>query len=225
MPNYATRLGFEFVSVFDYLRYKEGYCLSEYKILDKEELYKRAIGKYLDKELILTQMINEYRANTYGSSWRSKYEIAYYELENINLSNWFEVLQNYYKEGKSNEEIFINELKAKKTDPKKYLKLNFKDMSAGFDRPIIRISGDNDGIDARLMLDNFMLLNKNNLQINHYQYLFDNIDFNQDIKKFYQKNKQATFVKKDFFYKIDNCGNINFDIYKGYIESREVRGG
>ena len=54
-------------------------------------------------------MIDDYRLKTFGSLWSSKYEVAYYELENINLSNCFEVLEKYYQ-----EEILMKELKAKK---------------------------------------------------------------------------------------------------------------
>ena len=114
VPDYSTSRGFAIVSLPDYNKYKQGYCLKEDRILPKEELYKRAIGQYLDYDLKLDQMIDDYRAYNYGSPWRSSYEIAYYELENINLSNWFEVLQKYYKEGKTTEEILIKELKAKK---------------------------------------------------------------------------------------------------------------
>ena len=124
IPDYSTSRGFAIVSLPDYNKYKQGYCLKEDRILPKEELYKRAIGQFLDYELKLDQMIDDYRTYNYGSSWHSAYEIAYYELENINLSNWFEVLQKYYKEGKTTEEILIKELKAKKTDPKKYLKIS-----------------------------------------------------------------------------------------------------
>ena len=71
-------------------------------------------------------MIDDYRTYNYGSSWRSAYEIAYYELENINLSNWFEVLQKYYKEGKTTEEILMKELKAKKNRSEKISKNIFR---------------------------------------------------------------------------------------------------
>nr|WP_314179300.1 hypothetical protein [uncultured Campylobacter sp.] len=92
IPDYSTSRGFTIVSLPDYNKYKQGYCPKEDRILPKEELYKRAIGQFLDYELKLDQMIDDYRTYNYGSSWRSAYEIAYYELENINLSNWFEVL-------------------------------------------------------------------------------------------------------------------------------------
>lgn len=114
VPGYSTSRGFVVVSLPDYDKYKQGYCLKEDRILPKEELYKRAIEQYLDYELKLDQMINDYRTYAYGSSWRSIYEIAYYELENINLSNWFEVLKKHHDNNETFEEIFMNKLKAKK---------------------------------------------------------------------------------------------------------------
>lgn len=114
IPDYSTSRGFAIVSTFDYNKYKQGYCLKEDRILPKEELYKRAIGQYLDYDLKLDQMINDYRVYAYGSSRRSSYEIAYYELEKINLSNWFEVLKKHHDNNETFEEIFMNKLKAKK---------------------------------------------------------------------------------------------------------------
>ena len=68
----------------------------------------------MDYDVKLYWMIDDYRLKTFGSLWSSKYEVAYYELENINLSNCFEVLEKYYQEGKTTEEILMKELKAKK---------------------------------------------------------------------------------------------------------------
>ena len=137
IPDYSTSRGFAVVSLPDYNKYKQGYCLKEDRILPKEELYKKVAGAYLDYDVKLYWMIDDYRLKTFGSLWSSRYEVAYYELENINLSNCFEVLEKYYQEGKTTEQILMKELKAKKTDPKKYLKINLNDMSVGFDRPML----------------------------------------------------------------------------------------
>ena len=114
IPDYSTSRGFAVVTIFGYNKYKQGYCLKEDRILPKEELYKRVAGAYLDYDVKLYWMIDDYRLKTFGSLWSSKYEVAYYELENINLSNCFEVLEKYYQEGKTTEEILMKELKAKK---------------------------------------------------------------------------------------------------------------
>ncbi|WP_299086041.1 hypothetical protein [uncultured Campylobacter sp.] len=224
IPDYSTSRGFAVVSLSDYNKYKQGYCLKEDRILPKEELYKRAIGQYLDYELKLEQMINDYRTYAYGSSWRSSYEIAYYELENINLSNWFEVLKKHHDNNETFEEIFMNKLKAKKTDPKKYLKINLKDMSAGFDRPIIILDGAYKGPNIHILLDKFVLIYKNYIQRNHSEYLFDRMNFSEKIKEYYQERNKASFDIKQGF-ELDNCGNLNYPLEEYYLRSREAKGG
>ena len=191
IPDYSTSRGFVIVSLSDYDKYKQGYCLKEDRILPKEELYKRAIGQFLDYKLKLERMINDYRVYTYGSLWRSSYEIAYYELENINLSNWFEVLQKYYKKGKTTEEILMKELKAKKTDPKKYLKISSDGAGFGFYRPIVLIYGDDKTVIADLLLDKFVLVNKNYLRYNHSEYLHDRAEIDVITKKHYEDRSKV----------------------------------
>lgn len=224
VPNYSKKYGFEVVSLFDYNKYNQGYCLAENRILPKEELYKRAIGQFLDYELKLDQMINDYRVYAYGSSWRSAYEIAYYELENINLSNWFEILKTHHDNNETFEEIFMNKLKAKKTDPKKYLKINLNDMSAGFDRPIITLDGAYKGPNIHILLDKFVLIYKNYIQRNHFEYLFDRMNFSEKIKEYYQERNKASFDIKQGF-ELDNCGNLNYPLEEYYLRSREAKGG
>ena len=226
IPDYSTSRGFVIVSLSDYNKYKQGYCLKEDRILPKEELYKRAIGQYLDYDLKLDQMINDYRAYAYGSSRHSAYEIAYYELENINLSNWFEVLQKYYKEGKTTEEILIKELKAKKTDPKKYLKISSDGAGFGFDRPIVLIGGDDKTVVADLLLDKFILVNKNYLRYNHSEYLYDRAEIDVTTKKHYEdRSKVMLFDTKKEGKEFDNCGNLNYPLEEYYLRSREAKGG
>ena len=222
IPDYSTSRGFVIVSLSDYDKYKQGYCLKEDRILPKEELYKRAIGQFLDYKLKLERMINDYRVYTYGSLWRSSYEIAYYELENINLSNWFEVLQKYYKEGKTTEEILIKELKAKK----KYLKISSDGAGFGFDRPIVLIYGDDKTVIADLLLDKFVLVNKNYLRYNHREYLHDRAEIDVITKKHYEdRSKVILFDTKKEGMEFDNCGNLNYPLEKYYLRSREAKGG
>ena len=226
IPDYSTPRGFAVVSLTDYNKYKQGYCLKENRILPKEELYKRAIWQFLDDKLKLERMINDYRTYAYGSSRRSAYEIAYYELENINLSNWFEVLQKYYQDGKTTEEILIKELKAKKTDPKKYLKISSDGAGFGFDRPIVLIDGDDKTVVADLLLDKFVLINKNYLRYNHREYLYDRAEIDVITKKHYEdRSKVILFDTKKEGMEFDNCGNLNYPLEKYYLRSREAKGG
>ena len=223
IPDYSTSRGFAVVSLSDYSKYKQGYCLKEDRILPKEELYKRVAGAYLDYDVKLYQMIDAYRLKTFGSLWSSRYEVAYYELENINLSNCFEVLEKYYQEGKTTEEILMKELKAKKTDPKKYLKINLKDTSVGFDRPIVMVDGGEKEVTGTLFLDKFAIFNGNYMQFNHSEYLCDTRERGNFIivKKYYKERKNAVVgIGKGF--KFDNCGNINYPLEKYYLGGRDI---
>ncbi len=221
IPDYSTSRGFAIVSLSDYDKYKQGYCLKEDRILPKEELYKRVAGAYLDYDVKLYWMIDDYRLKTFGRFWSSKYEVAYYELENINLSNCFEVLEKYYQEGKTTEQILMKELKAKKTDPKKYLKINLNDTSVGFDRPIVMVDGDDKAIAGTLFLDKFAIFNGNYMQFNHSEYLCDTIKNFNIIKKYYKERKNAVAgIGKGF--KFDNCGNINYPLEEYYLGGRDI---
>ena len=221
VPDYSTSRGFALVTIFGYNKYKQGYCLKEDRILPKEELYKKVGGAYLDNNVKLYQMIDAYRLKTYGSLWSSKYEVAYYELENINLSNCFEVLEKYYQEGKTTEEILMKELKAKKTDPKKYLKINLNDTSVGFDRPIVMVDGDDKAIAGTLLLDKFAIFNGNYMQFNHSEYLYDTRENFIIVKKYYKERKNAVVgIGKGF--KFDNCGNINYPLEEYYLGGRDI---
>lgn len=223
IPDYSTSRGFAVVSLSDYNKYKQGYCLKEDRILPKEELYKRVAGAYLDYDIKLDWMIDDYKFKTYGSFWHSRYEVAYYELENINLSNCFEVLEKYYQEGKTTEEILMKELKAKKTDPKKYLKINLNDMSVGFDRPIVGIDGSENDVTGTLLLDKFAIFNGNYMQFNHSEYLCDTRERGNFIivKKYYKERKNAVVgIGKGF--KFDNCGNINYPLEENYLGGRDI---
>ena len=221
VPDFSTSRGFVIVSLSDYDKYKQGYCLKENRILPKEELYKRVAGAYLDYDVKLYWMIDAYRLKTFGSLWSSRYEVAYYELENINLSNCFEVLEKYYQEGKTTEQILMKELKAKKTDPKKYLKINLKDTSVGFDRPIVMVDGDDKAIAGTLLLDKFAIFNGNYMQFNHSEYLYDTRENFIIVKKYYKERKNAVVgIGKGF--KFDNCGNINYPLEEYYLGGRDI---
>ena len=221
IPGYSTSRGFAIVSLSDYDKYKQGYCLKEDIILPREELYKRVAGAYLDYDIKLDWMIDDYKFKTYGSFWHSRYEVAYYELENINLSNCFEVLEKYYHEGKTTEQILMKELKAKKTDPKKYLKINLKDTSVGFDRPIVMVSGDDKAVTGTLFLDKFAIFNGNYMQFNHSEYLYDTRENFIIVKKYYKERKNAVVgIGKGF--KFDNCGNINYPLEEYYLGGRDI---
>ena len=78
IPDYSTSRGFVVVSTSDYNKYKQGYCLKENRILPKEELYKRAIGQYLDEFMDMYRAQVEWRKKDFF--YKPKYDTSYYEM-------------------------------------------------------------------------------------------------------------------------------------------------
>ena len=85
----------------------------------------------------------------------------------------------------------MKELKAKKTDPKKYLKINLKDTSVGFDRPIVMVNGDDKAVTGTLFLDKFAIFNGNYMQFNHSEYIYDLVTNFDITREYYKKRKNA----------------------------------
>lgn len=237
VPNYSKKYGFEIVHLWDYDKYNQGYCLAENKILDKEELYKRALFQYLDKNLVMEQKLDEAEIYGFGSSGASEIEIGYYELDSeINLNNWLDKIKNSYmdlyipvKNGNyganlridSANKLLFEKLKIKKINPMNYIKINFNNfgnITAGFDKPILFITY---GLwSGYIMLDNAIIFEHNNL-IGGYKFSFDYgfnkyNDYIRDI--FYNKEKERYELEKSKLIKsnknypieIDNCGNLDY---------------
>ena len=253
VPNYGNKFGFEVVSLWDYNKYNQGYCLAENRILDKEELYKRAVVEYLDKQLEVNKTIDEWRYKNYGSRWKSDIEIGYYELaDDINLDNWLEKIKNYYMDlyipventdydlnirEKATSKLLFEKLKIIKINPMKYININFNNfgnITAGFDKPILFVTY---GLwNSKILLDNVAIFENDKL-VGGYKFYFDYSfskynNFMRDI--FYDKEKEkyelekSKLVKSNKSYpnvKIDNCGNINYDIENEFIMAREAKGG
>ena len=230
VPNYSKKYGFEIVSLWDYNKYNQGYCLAENRILDKEELYKRAVVEYLKKELEIENKLDEYRIKTLGKNKRANIiDIGYYKFDDdINLDNWIYKLKEAY----DNRDIYANSvagdlilniLKATQIDPNQYISVNLKEMTAGFARPIFFSGCFGSG---RVLLDNFALLCNNNTIVFNGYYLFDypsnyfrnkNIVENE-LKEYKYKQKCNLKYSK----KIDNCGHLDYgDMEKIFLEQKE----
>ena len=93
IPDYSTSRGFAIVTTSDYDKYKQGYCLKEDRILPKEELYKRAIGQYLDKFMDMYTAQVEWRKKDFF--YKPRYDTSYYEMENLNFNNYIKILGDY----------------------------------------------------------------------------------------------------------------------------------
>ena len=211
VPNYSKKYGFEVVSLFDYNKYNQGYCLAENRILPKEELYRRAVGEFLDKEIIVLKKIASYREN---DDIKYKYSADYYEMKDLSFENYLEILKNSSNKVKTIEDFYIAELKATTTDPKQYLKVDAVDKIVGFTKPLILCFEDS----VFLMLDKNFIIRDNFLQSNSIL-LFDKIPTEYDLRTYYEKSGNSP---KYYF---DNCGNIKYDIEKEYLEGRELKGG
>lgn len=211
IPDYSTSRGFAVVSLPDYNKYKQGYCLKEDRILPKEELYKRAVGEFLDKEIIVLKKIASYREN---DDIKHKYSTDYYEMKDLNFENYLEILKNSSNKLKTIEDLYIAELKATTTDPKQYLKVDAVDKIVGFTKPLILCFEDS----VFLMLDKNFIIGDNFLQSKSIL-LFDKIPTEYNLRTYYEKSSNSP---KYYF---DNCGDVKYDVEKEYLKGREFKGG
>ena len=210
IPDYSTSRGFVIVSLSDYDKYKQGYCLKEDRILPKEELYKRAIGQYLDYELKLSKMIYDFRVKEYDDFCRSQYELAYYELENINFDNYIKLIGEH--QDKTVEEIYMNIFSAKIIDPKNFIKIDLENMSAGFTRPLLNYFGKS----TFLMLDKDFILNDDSFGANFYPSALPEIKYFEIYYGHYRPMQKIYF---------DRCGKTKYDLEGEFLRNRELKGG
>ncbi|MDA3042752.1 MULTISPECIES: hypothetical protein [unclassified Campylobacter] len=209
VPNYATKDGFEIVSKDEFEKYQQGYCLSENRILDKEELYKRAIGEYFKKKLLIAKEYRKILKNNhkYGYTNEAIDKIGYYITDAFNSSNWYEYLTKNFDENKT----YIEITNAKKIDnPVDYLMFDLKNDIVGFKMPIIwqNIGG------GYLYLDKFLFNN------NHVAYLsillIDNRKLTEHEKGLYDTHIKERRIQKRNLSKLDgsfdNCGNTMANI-------------
>ncbi len=239
VPNYAHEDGFSFVSPYSYYKYQQGYCLSEDRILSKEERYKRGIVDYMNKVRDIQLRLARYSCMVYEpcSTDMEKYVIGYYESDELSHENWFELIKKEQEriiEEKNNtyhefsDDIMHGNIKFKKktiTTQDVIIKGN----KAGFKKPILYI---NVIIFGNLYNDRNFVLGKDftfervgiyplHSQLNKSKK--ENFErwFNEDIYTEYKKRRQKT----------DNCGNtwkpVNY-IYekskKGHVEDLKNAG-
>lgn len=210
IPDYSTSRGFAVVSLSDYNKYKQGYCLKEDRILPKEELYKRAIAEYLEKELEATILINNFRCKKYGTSWCKRNKASYYKAKNSNLNEILRILET---EKNDIEYVVLNKIEVVSINPSKYIKINLNKMSAGFNEPIF--------FENLLFLDYSFLLYDNFIALNHSVFISNFTTAKDFLSEYYIDKKNQPIGKKQF----DNCGNLNFDVKEYYLQSREAKGG
>ena len=221
VPNYATKAGLELVWKSDFEKYQQGYCLAENTILSKEEIYKRGIAQFLRKSLTVDRMIS---ASLKEMGLSSGYEyidksvsIEYYEMDEneITLSNWYEVIGAKYnaKNRKTGyRDLFMNDFHATPTDPTRYITIDMNSLTAGFTRPILSYAQE----DYTILLDQSFLLSYDGHSISrNWVYLHENPNGTLAGEKMgYENSLKLPRKALDRYYKLDNCGNMDYDIEK-----------
>ena len=151
IPDYSTSRGFAIVSLPDYNKYKQGYCLKEDRILPREERFKRGILDTLARHVLFRAAITDRCYYVYGSKTCNygnrefAVKIGFYETNKFNNDDWLEVLSKEYEiEKRKNQDawllyrnIFVEKFQMKPVNIAERLKINLAEGFAGFDMPVI----------------------------------------------------------------------------------------
>lgn len=199
VPNYANKYGFEIVHLWDYNKYNQGYCLAENRILDKEELYKRAINEYMKKDKEIMQKVYYILKTVY--SYNSEPEkTQLYLVDTFNSSNWYEFLTQNNDNNKSYVEIANAKIVDDLYDN---IVVDTQNDIVGFKKPIM--------FDYHLYLDKSFIIRNRDIEI--VNIWFDDIEKDKHIKEKYQKwISQKDTQTQDSFEYFDNCGNTILDV-------------
>ncbi len=219
IPNYTKESGSESVLIWNYNKYHEGYCLEENRILSEEKVFEKALGQYFDKYLQVTKNLGQYRVEQdlfFGYlkyNWRElkKYNIKspaidYYAIEDINYSNFTDVLYEKYNPRKYGSLgfliVFFKDFKAKKVNPMSIVHI---EKNIAYFNNILIMSHDT----ARYSIyRNCFFKNKNGYKVGCNIALLDDngkgIDKKEFLKEMYEEDKYSI--------RVDNCGNIKYDV-------------
>ena len=199
VPNYANKYGFEIVHLWDYNKYNQGYCLAENRILDKEELYKRAINEYMKKDKEIMQKAHYILKTTYKFAHNID-KMDFYLVDTFDSSNWYEFLTQNNDNNKSYVEI-----------------ANAKIVDDLYDNIVVDTQNDIVGFKKPIMLNNSLYLDKSFIirdkNIKRIDIEFYDIKEDKHIKEKYQKriSKKDTQTQ-DLLKYFDNCGNTILDV-------------
>ncbi|MBZ7986219.1 hypothetical protein AVANS14531_07700 [Campylobacter sp. Cr9] len=215
IPDYSSKTNERIVTLSDYKKYQQGYCLEENRILPKDELYKRVVVDDLTKQLVYRDKVYK---NLYNIIASHKYKIH----KDINLDNYKDYLRkNAYSK------YLVNYDELESVDYTKYLVIDTKNNTAIFTKPIILVS---DGlISVTFYLDLAFEFEDNAYRFYKF-YLSDEFDERKDKEKEYKRRLEdvdywllsyENDIKEQrisYNYKFDNCGYSNFDPEKEEIE-------
>ncbi|MBZ7976453.1 hypothetical protein [Campylobacter sp. RM12637] len=216
IPDYSSKTHEKIVTLSDYKKYQQGYCLKEDRILPKDELYKRVVIDDLTKQLV-------YRNRVYKHYYNEIANYKYKIHKDINLANYKDYLR---KNAYSKEYVNYDELES--VDYTKYIVIDTKNNIAGFTKPILLPQG------TFVASVTFYLDLAFEFEDNAYRfykiYLSDEFDEREDKEKEYKRRLEdvnyellsyENDIKKQrisYNYKFDNCGYSNFDPEKEEIE-------
>lgn len=118
VPDYSSKFGYKIVSLNDYKKYKQGYCLKEDRVLGKEEIFKRAVKNYflvIKKDAENPKYWNGMQEEYYYSYRCSDGDSCFfYKFDFTNLDDYNKLMKTIYKISKTD---FIEQY-GKKTDIK-----------------------------------------------------------------------------------------------------------
>ena len=230
IPDYSTSRGFVIVSLSDYDKYKQGYCLKEDRILPKEERFKRGILDLLNRRMLFQTVVTDkcyyiyhfYNCN-YGNR-ESAVKVGFYETDKFSNDDWLEVLSKEYDiEKRKNQaawpyrNIFVEKFQIKPVNIAARLKINLNNRTAGFEEPIVEYGGLREYI---LYFDKSFIL-YDNFEFRYATitiYEGDTIKDLSEGKQYYDNTIENESREKNYYLKIDTCGNSDFKIYKNNVE-------
>ncbi len=216
VPDYTFEDGFRVVSPIDFIKYQQGYCLKENKILSREERYKRGILDYMEKKYKLRMKLSTYSCEENEDCINHDFSnLEYYKSDYINNFNWFEVLK---KEQKQHERGWIPSDKSNLDF--KMVKLKKEDIvinknRAGFKKPILSGS---DYVRRVYTECSFVLGKDFTFTLLGGIYIDDGLEY--DLADEWKKKYEEKFIKRNE--KIDNCGNCYNPINYWYEEMKDM---
>ena len=230
IPDYSTSRGFAIVSLSDYDKYKQGYCLKEDRILPKEERFKRGILDLLNRRMMFQAVVTDKCYYVYGSKTcnygnrESAVKVGFYETDKFSNDDWLEVLSKEYEIQKRENQaawpyrnIFVEKFQMKPVDIAEKLKINLDGRSAGFEEPIVEYGG---------LCEYILYFDKSFILYDNFEFRYATItiyegDTIKDLsegKQYYGNTIENESREKNYYLKIDTCGNSDFKIYKNNVE-------
>lgn len=227
VPNYSNELNIGFTTIFGKKKYEQGYCLSEDKILDKEEKFRRGVLDYFIKIKKLNDMLVDAYCDIYGySSWHCDRKKdgsiflgeRYFISDKIKNDEWLEFFSKEYNKtlAKINpyekydvyKELFTKNIDIKSLELKKDSIITFIDKNtAKFQSPIISYNNNGD----------FIIISEKII------FQTDSVFKQKFVRLDYDDFKDYSMTYKELYSYgvLDNCGNVNFNVKESFNEIKK----